>query len=262
MTLLEVLALAILQGLTEFLPVSSSGHLVLASTLFETPLESSFTLIVVIHMATACAALAYYRRDVTSIIHGLLAGREDARRTLLLIAVASLATAAIGLNFRHAFRGLFQNPQTVAPSLFVTGAVLLAASRLPPGGERLEKLALWKALLIGLAQGLAIVPGISRSGMTIAAGLLLKLRREDAVKFSFLILVPATAGAALLEAFRVASLEGGLLLQSVAGFLVAALVGYASIFVVLRWTGRGRLWHFGLYCWGAALFAAISGRLG
>ena len=262
MTFLEVLFLALLQGLTEFLPVSSSGHLVLAGSIFEVPLESGFALIVIIHMATAAAALVFYREDIAAVIRGLGAGEEEARRIFLLVAAATLTTAAIGFGFQPLFEGLFLSPVSVAPSLFVTGALLIAASFVPPGGEALGRTAWWKAILVGMAQGMAIVPGISRSGATIAAALFLGLRREEAVRFSFLLLIPATAGAALLESFRIASLEKGLLLQSVAGFLTAAVVGYVSIYLVLRWTGSGRLWYFGLYCWAVAAAAFIAGRPG
>lgn len=262
MTTLEVLFLAIIQGLTEFLPVSSSGHLVLAGSLFDTPLESGFAVIVIIHVATAAAALVFYRKDISAILHGLFAGEEEPRRLCLIIATATLATAAIGLGFQPVFEGLFLSPGSVAPSLFATGSFLIAASFVPPGGGRIEKLPYWKALLIGIAQGVAIIPGISRSGATIAVALFLGLRREEAVRFSFFLLIPATAGATLLEGFRIASLEQGLLLQSVAGFLTAALVGYASIYLVLRWTSSGRLWYFGLYCWAVAAIANFSGRLG
>lgn len=262
MTLPEVLFLALLQGLTEFLPVSSSGHLVLAGSLFDTPLESSFALIVIIHVATAAAALVFYRKDISVILRGLLAGDDESRRLCFIIATATLATAVIGLGFQPAFEGLFLSPGSVAPSLFATGTFLIAASFVPPGGQQAAKAPYWKALLIGIAQGVAIIPGISRSGATIAAGLFLGLRREEAVRFSFFLLIPATVGATLLEGFRIASLDQGLLLQSVAGFLTAALVGYASIYLVLRWTSSGRLWYFGLYCWAVAGVAVLWGRLG
>ena len=115
---------------------------------------------------------------------------------------------------------------------------------------------------MGAAQAVAIVPGISRSGMTIAASLFLGLRRSDAVEFSFLPLLPATIGAALYEATKFAGLGGGNLAGTAAGFIAASLVGYASIFLVLRWTKKGKLWYFGVYCWLAAAAAAAVAKLG
>jgi undecaprenyl-diphosphatase len=262
MTLFEALVMAVIQGVTEFLPVSSSGHLVLAGAFFDILSENSFTLILVTHVATGCAALVFYRRDIGGLLRGVPAGEKDSRRLLLLLAAATTVTAVLGLSFRPFFESLYRTPRTVAPGLFLTGALLMATSFLAPGRGRLERVPLWKALLVGLVQTLAIVPGISRSGATIAAGLFLGLRREEAVRFSFLLLIPATAGAALVETSRISSLGGGLLLQSVAGFFTAALVGYASILLVRKWTGSGRLWYFGLYCWVAAAVAVLSGRVG
>jgi undecaprenyl-diphosphatase len=259
MTLSEVLSLALLQGLTEFLPVSSSGHLVLAGSLFGTLPEENLPTIIALHGATACAAILFYRRELAGLAQGIVARERAALRLLLLLAGATAATAVIGLAFRSTLEGLFSSSRVVAASLFATGAILVAASRRPPGGEAMEEMALWKALLIGFAQGIAIVPGLSRSGATIAAALFLGIRRKEAVKFSFLLLIPATAGASLLESFQIASTGGSNLLQSIAGFLVAALVGYASILLVLRWTGSGRLWYFGAYCWSVAALAALAG---
>jgi undecaprenyl-diphosphatase len=259
MTLFEILSLAVVQGLTEFLPVSSSGHLVLAGSLFGTLPEENLPTIIALHVATACAALLFYRRDIADLVRGLVAREKGALRLLLLIAGATVATAVIGLTFRGLLAGLFSSTRVVAASLFATGAILISASLRSPGGETMEEMAWWKALLIGLAQGIAIVPGLSRSGTTIAVALFLGLRRTEAVKFSFLLLIPATAGATLLESLQTASLGGGNLLQLAAGFLVAALVGYASILLVLRWTGSGRLWYFGVYCWSVAALAALAG---
>jgi undecaprenyl-diphosphatase len=259
MTLSEVLSLAVVQGLTEFLPVSSSGHLVLAGTLFGAVPEETLPTIIALHVATACAALLFYRREIAGLARGIVSREKEALRLALLIVGATAATAVIGLTFKDFLEGLFFSTRAVAASLFATGAILMAASRLPPGGEAMEEMAWWKALLIGLVQGIAIVPGLSRSGITIAAALFLGLRREEAVKFSFFLLIPATAGATLLEALHVASLGGGNLLQSVAGFLVAAVIGYASILLVLRWTGSGKLWYFGVYCWSVAALAAFAG---
>lgn len=259
MTLFEILSLAVIQGLTEFLPVSSSGHLVLAGSLFGTLPEENLPTIIALHVATACAALLFYRREFADLARGIVSREKGALRLLLLIVGATAATAVLGLTFRSVLEGLFSSARTVAASLFITGAVLLATSRLRPGGEVMEEMAWWKALLIGTVQGIAIVPGISRSGITIAAALFLGLRREEAVKFSFFLLIPATAGATLLESLQVASLGGGNLLQSAAGFLVAALVGYVSILLVLRWTGSGKLWYFGVYCWSVATLATFAG---
>lgn len=262
MDIFEALALAVLQGLTEFIPVSSSGHLVLAEEFFSIREVDSLAYILLLHLATVLAAAAFYRRDVAELLSALLPPfrnappeRKKSRRILLLVALATLVTGLIGLTLNEPLERLFQEPRLVACSLFVTGAVLIATSRLSEGRTDLGDFPWWGALLVGLAQGSAIVPGISRSGVTIATALFAGLQRVEAVRLSFLLLIPATAGAALLESGRVASLGGDNLLQSLSGFFAAAVVGYASIYLVVRWTQKGRLWLFGLYCW---LVAAVA----
>ncbi len=269
MTLLEVLALAVLQGLTEFIPVSSSGHLVLAGSFFNLQEVDSLAFIIALHLATVAAAAVFYHRDVRDLLtalippyRGVTPRKKRSQRVLMLVTLATLPTALVGLSLGGYFEELFREPRHVVLSLLFTGSVLMATSKIPPGEVALEDLPWWKALLVGLAQGAAIVPGISRSGITIAALLFLGLRRPAAVEFSFLLLLPATLGATILEAGRVTSLTNGDLLQLCAGFFVAAVVGYASIYLVLRWTREGNLWHFGLYCWFVAAAAAAAVRLG
>ena len=254
-TLFEALALAVLQGLTEFLPVSSSGHLVLAGSFFENFDSGNLALIIILHLATALAAALYYRRELISLAVGVLGRRKEDVRLLALLAVATTVTAVIGLNFESFFESLFSTPRAAAAGLFATGAILIAVSRLSPPVGSLATLTWQRALLIGLAQGIAIIPGVSRSGTTIAAGIFLGLSREESVRFSFFLLIPATLGAALLHATDLASAGTANLVLSAAGFATATAVGYASILLVLKWTGSGRLWYFGIYCWCAALFA-------
>ena len=262
----EALCLAVIQGLTEFLPVSSSGHLVLAQTLFGIEPANAFVYDIVLHLGTALAALVFYRRDVAAVLRGLLppyrqapAPVREARRVLLLLAAATLPTAVIGLSFKDFFEGLFAAPMAVAAALAVTGTFLIASSRLPASTLRLECASWWRAALVGVAQGIAIVPGISRSGSTIVAGLGVGLRREDAVRFSFLLSLPAICGAALLELRHPPAGSPGVpLALAAAGFATAAAAGYLAILLVLRWTREGKLWQFGLYCWAVAGLAAAA----
>jgi len=257
-TLIEALALAILQGVTEFVPVSSSGHLVLAGSFLESFDSGNLALIIILHLATALAAGLYYHRELFSLGRGVIGRRREDLHLLFILIVATAVTAAIGLSFENFFARLFATPRAAAAGLFATGAVLIAVSRLSPPSGSLEKLTWKKALLIGLAQGIAIIPGVSRSGTTIAACLLLGLSREEAVRFSFLLLIPATLGAAILHLPDLTSPGGSDLVLSAAGFATATAVGYASIHLVLKWTGSGRLWHFGVYCWCVALFAVAA----
>jgi undecaprenyl-diphosphatase len=261
----EALALAVVQGLTEFLPVSSSGHLVLAQTFFGIAPASAFIYDIVLHLGTALAALLFYRRDVAAVLRGLMPPYrlappeiQQARRLLLLLAAATLPTAVIGLSFKDFFEGLFASPTAVVAALAVTGTFLIAASLLRPATQQLEGAPWWKAAFVGIAQGIAIVPGISRSGSTIVGGLAVGLRREDAVRFSFLLSLPAICGAALLELRHPPAGSPGVpVALAVAGFAAAA-TGYLAILVVLRWTRAGKLWQFGLYCWVVAGLAAAA----
>jgi len=261
----EALFLAVVQGLTEFLPVSSSGHLVLAQTFFGIDPAAAFIYDIVLHLGTALAALLFYRRDVAALLRGLFPPYRQAssellraRRLLLLLLAATVPTAIIGLTFKDFFEGLFASPAAVVAALAVTGTFLIASSRLPVTTLALESAPSWKAVLVGVAQGIAIVPGISRSGSTIVAGLAVGLRREDAVRFSFLLSLPAICGAALLELRHPpASSPGVPIALAAAGFVVAAVIGYLAILLLLRWTRAGRLWQFGLYCWAMAGLAAV-----
>jgi undecaprenyl-diphosphatase len=262
----EALSLAVIQGLTEFLPVSSSGHLVLAQTFFGIDPASAFVYDIVLHLGTALAALLFYRRDVAAVLRGLLPpyrqapeGLLKARRLLLLLVAATVPTAVIGLTFKDFFEGLFASPAAVVAALAVTGTFLIASSLLPATTLAAESAPWWKAALVGVAQGIAIVPGISRSGSTIVAGLAVGLRREDAVRFSFLLALPAICGAALLELRHPPAGSPGVpVALAVAGFIAAAVIGYLAILLVLRWTRAGKLWQFGLYCWAVAGLAAAA----
>jgi undecaprenyl-diphosphatase len=264
MNWLEALALAIIQGLTEFLPVSSSGHLVLAQTFFGIEPASAFVYDIILHLGTALAALVFYRRDVAGVLRGLLPPYRQvpqnllvARRLLLLLLAATVPTAVIGLSFKDFFEGLFASPTAVVAALAVTGTFLIASSLLPTTTLAVENAPWWRAAIIGVAQGIAIVPGISRSGSTIVAGLAVGLRRDDAVRFSFLLALPAICGAALLELRHPPAGSPGVpVALAAAGFAAAAATGYLAILLVLRWTRAGKLWQFGLYCWAVAGLAA------
>ena len=260
----EALALAVVQGLTEFIPVSSSGHLVLTQIFFGLEAATAFVYDIILHLGTAAAALVFYRREVAAVLRGLLPPyREappelrEARHLLLLIVAATVPTGVIGLTFKGPLERLFASPSAVLIGLAITGAILIASSRIPAPTRPLELTPWWKASLIGVVQGIAIVPGISRSGSTIVAGLASGLRREDAVRFSFLLFLPAILGATLLELGHPPAGASVPIALAAAGFAAAAATGYLAILLVLRWTRAGKLWQFGLYCWAVAGLAAV-----
>lgn len=264
MNWLEALALAVVQGLTEFLPVSSDGHLVLGGALFGELPAGFLRYELLLHIGTVLAALAFYRRDVLGILRALAAPRSpqsrDALTTALLVLAALVPTFVVVKSFEGFFEGLHTVPASAVAGLAINGAMLIAAARFAPGGRlSLAETPWWKAALVGLAQSVAPVPGISRSGTTIVAALLCGLRREDAVRFSFLLSIPTVAGAATLKLLEdggpAAAVSPAL---AAAGIALAAATGYLAILLVLRWTREGRLWQFGLYCWVVAGLAAAA----
>jgi undecaprenyl-diphosphatase len=247
MDIAAAILLGLIQGLTEWLPVSSSGHLVIAQTLLGLSVPAEFD--IVIMAGTTLAILLYFRARLLQLGMGLLARDPSAWRYMGLMVLAGIPTAIVGFAGRAFFKGLFSQPLIVCALLAVTGLFLLLA-----GAPRTETRPLdaRSALLIGLAQGVAVAPGISRSGSTIGTGLLMGIEPREAAIFSFFIGAPAMMVASTLE-----FVQGGAALMDpslmLAGSLAALLAGYASIGVLMRMLQTGRLRWFGYYCLAAAL---------
>lgn len=264
---LEVTLLAIVQGLTEFLPVSSSGHLVLANALLGVR-EPGIALELVLHLGTLVAVVLYYRRDLARILTGSirwLGGRRGPEERhsgemFLLLVLGTIPAVLAAVLLGDWLEATFENPRETSVELMITGLILLA-TRLPRRGERRTTPA--DALLIGLAQAVSILPGISRSGTTIATGLFRGIRPEEAARFSFLLSIPAIFGAVLFKAKDIADrAEGGAAGLYLLGFLVSFALGYASIAWLLRIVRRGRFFAFGIYCLivGAVGLLALTAR--
>lgn len=224
----------LVQGLTEFLPISSSGHLVLVPA-FLSELgvdigEPSLSISAVLHLGTLLAVILYYRTDLMR----LAAFRTDpgARWILQLLAIGTVP-ALVGLPLRSAVESFEADPQRVAIALIVTGVILAIGTRAAAGSRTIEQGTRSDAALIGVAQAFALVPGISRSGSTITAGILRGLDRSEAARFSFLLAIPTIAGGGLLSLGDVAAAEASLA-PIAAGFVVAAVSGYAAIALLLR----------------------------
>jgi undecaprenyl-diphosphatase len=257
-TTLESVALGALQGLAEFLPISSSGHLLLVRQLMglgEVPVLYD----VLLHVSTVLVVLVVFRRRIGAILAALwrglfrrpraatVAADQENRRLALWVVAATAMTAAVGLPLSRLEERVLAEPRLLSLFFLVTALILLATVFFR--GERgYAEIGLVGALLIGLAQGIGVLPGISRSGITIAAALLWGLQREKAGEFSFLLVVPAVLGALLLQ-LRDA---GALLAQVDAvrvgiGFLVSFAVGLFSLLLLLRVVRRGRLPYFAIY---------------
>ena len=261
MNLSEALLLGALQGATEFLPVSSSGHLVLAQNLISGFSQPGILFDVTLHLGTLIAIAIYFWRDLSGLL--TCCGRrgpaaEVERRLLRLLIAGSIPTAIIGLTFKHQVERMFESPALVAGMLLVTGTLLFIADRYRPGTRREESLTTSDAILTGIAQGVAIIPGISRSGSTIVALLLRDVSGETAARFSFLLSMPAVGGAALLSLRDAEKLVPGELPVYLAGAGVAMIVGMLAIHLLLGVLRRRRLGWFAVYCWLVGAFGLAA----
>jgi len=245
LTLLSVILLALIQGLTEFLPVSSSGHLALGGLLMNIPSEDiSFE--IVVHLGTLMAVLAVYRKDITDLLAGVV--RRDSGSLALagMLAIASVPAALAGYFLQDRIEGLFGSPVAISAMLLITGSVLFSTRFMKPGMRSRPTVS--GSLLVGVSQAVALLPGISRSGFTISAGLFSGIRREEAARFSFLLSVPAILGASFLKLGDAGAGDTGLSLMLV-GFAVSAATGYVALRLLLRFLRAGRFSSFAWYCW-------------
>ncbi len=276
MNFAEAIILGIIQGLTEFLPVSSSGHLVLLQQLLGLK-EAEIFFDVCVHLGTLVAVIIVFRQEIKSIVTALLrlltlAGQKDRMLSMiesdpelkmaLLIVIGSIPTALLGLAFSGIADRLFASVFIVGLMLIVTGALLWltrwTTKRVqPPGVDRLTPK---NAFIIGIVQGLAIIPGISRSGSTISIGLLLGIKREIAARYSFLLSIPAIVGAGLLSLKEGLSGTDVIIQIPLVGAAAAAIVGYAALRALLHVVKKGSLYVFAPYCWLVGILAIIFGR--
>jgi len=252
MTFIEAILLGTLQGATEFLPVSSSGHLVLAQHLIGDFKQPGVLFDVLLHVGTMIAVAIYFWRDLVGLITSLWRRDELAKSQRFMVALlvaGSLPTAVIGLLFKDFFIRLFERPDIVCIMLLVTGTLLWVAERLRRTGTSRKQMTFVDAVIVGTVQGCAIIPGISRSGSTIAALLMRGVDGETAARFSFLLALPAVFGAALLSLKDLDHVAGDTHLPYIAGTLAALVTGLFCIHLLMGVIRRRRLHWFALYCW-------------
>jgi undecaprenyl-diphosphatase len=258
--LIETIILGIIQGLTEWLPISSTGHLKLAEHFLGLKVPILFD--ITLHLGTLIVILIYFKKEVKKIVSALLRFdfKTEHGKFIPLIIVGTIPTALIGLIFSTIIEDVFQNPIPIASAFILCGVILYSTKA---GKEKTEYISYSEALMIGVAQGIAIIPGISRSGTTIAIALLLGIRREKAFKFSFLLSIPAVLGAFGLEAYNAYKKWGTLTYASVGwievfvGILVAMGVGYFALRLLWKILAIQKLHFFAFYCWFIALLAII-----
>ena len=257
------LLLGLIQGLTEFLPVSSSGHLTLGQSLLGLG-EEDLTFTVLVHAATALSTLVVFRKDIGHLLQGaFLKGTQGqtARNYVLLIVLSAIPAAAVGLGFKETIEGYAQ-PRFVGAMLCVTAFVLWLSQRMASGNHDMNAS---RALGIGIAQALAILPGISRSGSTIGAALMLGVSREEAAKFSFLMALIPIGGATLLTVMDLLNQPESAEATSVPwlgyalGTAAAFGSGWAACTWMIRLVRRSNLAGFGVYCLVVGVLALIFG---
>lgn len=264
MDLLQAIFLGILQGATEFLPISSSGHLVLVPWWLGWD-KAPLVFDVMLHLGTLVAVLVYFWRDWLTVLRaGWTALRtrslhDPDARLLLYLVLGTIPAALAGLLLEDFFASVFEEPAAASLFLLVTAALLTASERAYTNPQPLGSITARDSLAIGLAQAFAILPGISRSGSTIATGMWRGLSRPAAARFSFLLAAPIIFGAGLKQVLDVLlgneSIAQDMVTPMIAGFLAALVVGYLCIWFLLRLVQRRRLYGFALYC---AVFGTLS----
>ena len=270
MTYFSSFLMGLVQGLAEFLPISSSGHLAIAQNLLGLETEVPVFFDVLLHLGTLLAVFVAYWKDICEIVVEFFRGVGDivhhttpkqvppARRMILLIIVATLPLVAV-LPFHEKVQALGDNMVFVGAALVVTGFLLFACDLVRKGRKTAKNATLLDALVVGVAQAIATMPGISRSGMTITAGCFCGYERSFAVRFSFLMSIPAILGAnvlSLVDAFKDGIIWAEVPMYMV-GVITAAVVGYACIRLLKMIAEKGRFGAFSYYCWAVGLLTLL-----
>ncbi len=249
----QAIVLGLVQGLTEFLPVSSSGHLVLSQEFLGVD-DRGVTFEILVHFATLLSVVIYFRnilwRMTRSILPPFSPELARERRLILLLFIASLPAAAVGFSpLKDTFESVYEKPTVVSLLLLVTGALLFLPRILSRGGRDLDdEVSVKSAVAMGFGQAFAILPGVSRSGATIVSGMVAGVKSSTAAEFSFLMAIPAIAAATLMELKDLEQLDAGLLGPYLAGSIVAFGSGLVAIFAVLESIRKGKFEYFGIYC--------------
>ena len=235
----QVIVLAMIQGVAEFLPISSSGHVVVVSSLFG--VAESAELNIVLHLGTLFSILLFYRKRIIDLL-------SVDTRVIKWLVIGTVPAAIIGIVIKTQFENVLESPLLAGFMLPITGGFLLLLRFLPPGKNQYQEISLRDVLVIGTFQAFALLPGISRSGSTILAGVLMGQNRQSATTFSFLLAIPAILGASTVEAIKIikdgSSTPFGLLLV---GMLVAFVVGLVALSWLVKWVETGKLHWFAFY---------------
>ncbi|VAW09574.1 Undecaprenyl-diphosphatase [hydrothermal vent metagenome] len=248
--MIDAIIWGLTQGLTEFLPVSSSGHLVLVPALLNRASPDLATA-AVLHLGTLIAVLVYFRAEMMRILRLT----TDGKKLLKLLIIGTIPAALIGLIGRGTLGGMAESVRGVAFTMVLLGLGLLATRFIPMGERTGATLRVPDAVAIGLAQAVALIPGVSRSGSTIAAAMMRGVDKADAARFSFLLGIPAIGGAGLLEMLDVTKTDAGITPEMIVGTVVAGISGYLAIAGLIKLISSWGLVPFGYYTLGFALLS-------
>ncbi len=248
MTVIQGIILGIIQGLTEFLPISSSGHLVVVGELLKTNLKGDPGFVIIVHAGSLLAVLVFFRRRIINIFSDIFSGGESGIRWLTVLVIGTIPAIVVGLTLETQIETLFLNSTTVAFTWLITAALLWFGENFARSLVSAEKMGVSRALIIGLAQAFALLPGISRSGATLSAGMLLGVKRKDLLEYVFILSIPPIAGGTLLESFYWSTGTAPFTMAHVWGGIAAAVSGYFAIALMLKVVNSGKLKWFALYC--------------
>jgi|LSQX01.1.fsa_nt_gb undecaprenyl-diphosphatase len=261
MNWLQAAVLGVIQGLTEFLPVSSSGHLVLGASFLGLP-SPGLSFSIWVHIGTAAATMVMLRKDIRWLVKGLLAPETKQSRSRALavagyLVAGSVPAALVGLFLGDLVESAFSSTLVASVGLILTGCFLRASrgktglAHAGPGSScHLPTVTLGRSLMVGLAQALAVMPGISRSGSTMTSGIISGMSREDAARFSFLLSLPAVFGSALLDIRSALRAQAPVVtFLDLTGCFISFITGLMALGFVLRTVRQGELWKFSYYCW-------------
>ncbi|MEI6892381.1 MAG: undecaprenyl-diphosphate phosphatase [Pontiella sp.] len=251
--LFKVILLAVIQGVSEFLPISSSGHLVLSKHLLNLEDSTGVTLEIVLHAGTLISILIFYANHLKKIMVGVFQGDSESIKFAGLVLLGCVPAIIVGFSVKESLEEAFMHPRFVSCMLMVTGIFLIVSHFAKP---REKKVGWVSGFIIGLAQAVAMLPGISRSGFTIGMSRFLGIEPKLAAEYSFLMSAPLLVGVsllALIDLVQNGNQCGSSLLELSVGFVVSAVVGYFSLKWLVSLLQRGRFWRFGLYCLGMGI---------
>ena len=265
--LIKAVILGIIQGLTEFLPVSSSGHLVLAQHFMHYQ-KSDISFEIVLHLGSLLAVLIFFRKDIIELaVAPFKFSKRDEKNkkdlhSLLYLIIATFITGTLGYLLKDKFEAMFNRPLLASLMLVVTGFILFFSDKMSNTNIAMHNMGIKKSIFIGLGQTFAIIPGISRSGTTIAVSIFNGVERADAAKFSFLLSIPAILGANISEFSAIMHLDKQNMIQYFSGAIAAFISGYLVIALLINIVKKQKLKIFSIYCWIIAVVSALFLILG